>query len=97
ELGKPAGQDLVEGVYTLPVIRAMGDASALRELLGRPLSAPEMEQARALVRSNGAVGLAVDVARGHAAEAVAALDGIDGEAADALRALAHNLVDSVAA
>src|SRR5207302_8001791 len=41
ELGKPVGQDLVEGVYTLPVIRAMGDASALRELLGRPLSAPE--------------------------------------------------------
>ena len=25
ELGKPAGNDLVEGVYTLPVIRALGD------------------------------------------------------------------------
>jgi len=66
------------------------DVVATEEELGKPA-------ARALVRSNGAVGLAVDVARGHAAEAVAALDGIDGEAADALRALAHNLVDSVAA
>src|SRR4029450_4603909 len=30
-LGKPAGQDLVEGVYTLPVIHAIASTPALRE------------------------------------------------------------------
>ena len=36
-LGKPAGQDLLEGIYTLPVIYALADDSGLRDLLGRPL------------------------------------------------------------
>ena len=35
-LGKPAGKDILEGVYTLPVIYALRDSPALRELLGRP-------------------------------------------------------------
>ena len=38
-LGKPAGQDLLEGVYTLPVIYALRDQPELRERLGRPLVA----------------------------------------------------------
>ena len=41
ELGKPAGNDLVEGVYTLPVIRALADPAVgaeLRPLLGKPLA-----------------------------------------------------------
>src|SRR3954469_15908364 len=38
ELGKPAGQDLAEGIYTLPVIRALRrDGGELRGLLGSPL------------------------------------------------------------
>src|SRR6266542_4115517 len=35
-LGKPTGQDLVEGIYTLPVIYALVDSAALRDLLGGP-------------------------------------------------------------
>ncbi len=40
ELGKPAGQDLAEGIYTLPVLLALADPEAgpeLRTLLGQPL------------------------------------------------------------
>src|SRR5690606_20990554 len=48
ELGKPAGHDMAEGVYNLPVLRALdGDRGGeLRDLLGGPLG-PE-ERARAL-------------------------------------------------
>ena len=55
QLGKPAGHDMVEGVYTLPVLRtlAVGNASAseLADLLGSPLDAVAQEKALAIVRS----------------------------------------------
>ena len=50
ELGKPAGHDLVEGVYTLPVLRALaGRRAALKGLLGRPVEGDELAL-RALIR-----------------------------------------------
>ena len=76
ELGKPAGNDLVEGVYTLPVIRALASAESsetLRRLLGSPLEPEQVDAARAIIRSNGAVGAAVDVARRYARESLEAL------------------------
>ena len=101
ELGKPAGNDLVEGVYTLPVIRALassGTADSLRPLLGRHISADAVHEARRIIRCNGAVPAALDVARAYAKEAVAALDGFgDGLELEALRALTANLTDSVPA
>ncbi|HEX2274843.1 MAG TPA: polyprenyl synthetase family protein [Acidimicrobiales bacterium] len=72
QLGKPAGNDLVEGVYTLPVIRALAHdeaGQALRRLLGGPIDAVGVDEARALVRADGAVASALDVARRYAAEA----------------------------
>src|SRR5690349_1540959 len=36
-LGKHAGQDLLEGIYTLPVILVLRESAELRDLLGRPL------------------------------------------------------------
>src|SRR5205823_11668717 len=62
QLGKPAGNDLVTGVYTLPVIRAMAGAPDLRGLLGAPLDDATMQTARDVVRSNGAVGSSLGVA-----------------------------------
>src|SRR5437588_1142619 len=44
-LGKPAGHDVHEGVYTLPVIYALAGAPELRALLGRKLDWPEVQQA----------------------------------------------------
>src|SRR5207248_9910452 len=72
QLGKPAGNDLVEGVYTLPVIRALADsdgADDLAALLGGPIDRAGADRARALIRSNGAVAAAKDVARLYAKEA----------------------------
>jgi heptaprenyl diphosphate synthase len=104
DLGKPAGKDMMEGVYTLPVIRALASESAhdLRKLLGNPLTATEVEEARALVRSDGAVGAAIDVARGYAQLATEALDAEalapftrraeDPVVAAALRALGDDLI-----
>jgi heptaprenyl diphosphate synthase len=95
ELGKPAGHDIVEGVYTLPVIRALASpiGGDLRALLGRPLEGPELDAARSLVRSNGAVSDAVDVARQYVAEAATALEPLGASPATTwLTATANRLV-----
>ena len=105
ELGKPAGKDMMEGVYTLPVIRALAAESneALRKLLGNPLSASEVEAARALVKGNGAVGAAKGVAREYAAMAAKAFDtvaagaGTDVPVAAALRSLGDDLIENLPA
>ncbi|HCV37062.1 MAG TPA: geranylgeranyl pyrophosphate synthase [Acidimicrobiaceae bacterium] len=54
QLGKPAGNDLVEGVYTLPVILALGGPSGgeLRELLGGPIDDATRDHARRIIRSD---------------------------------------------
>src|SRR4051794_11369363 len=55
-LGKPAGHDLMEGVYTLPVIRALatpGAGEELRPLLGGPMAEPERDKAIKIMRSTG--------------------------------------------
>jgi len=77
-LGKPAGQDLLEGVYTLPVIYALRDQPDLRDRLGRPLTADELDEARRVANANGSVDAALAVARAHAGKAVDALDGAVG-------------------
>ncbi len=66
QLGKPAGQDLAEGVYTLPAIHAMNDAvvgTQLREMLGKPLNDDEREQARLLVVSTDGIAATYAAAR----------------------------------
>jgi heptaprenyl diphosphate synthase len=76
-LGKPAGHDMVEGTYTLPVLLALGVDGVgddLRSLLGAPLDAPAREKARDLVLASGAVEIAVAEARRWASAADAALD-----------------------
>ena len=52
ELGKPAGQDLAEGIYNLPTIFALRDANVgdeLRGVLGAVLDDEDRERARKLV------------------------------------------------
>jgi heptaprenyl diphosphate synthase len=58
ELGKPAGHDMLEGTYTLPVIRALADPVAgaeLSALLGHPLDGPELDKARYMILATDAV------------------------------------------
>jgi len=76
ELGKPAGHDMLEGTYTLPVIRALADPTTgpeLAALLGGPLELPELAKARDLVLSTGAVGSSITEGRRWADLAAEAL------------------------
>jgi len=78
QLGKPAGHDIVEGVYTLPVLRTLqaGGVSAveLNALLGKPLDMAEREKALGIVRGNGGITAAMSVAREWADRAEAACE-----------------------
>jgi heptaprenyl diphosphate synthase len=98
-LGKAAGQDLVRGVYTLPVLRAMADAGVgpeLRSLLGRPLDATERDKARSVIAGSGAVASAAAVGRRYADLAAVAATGLNpGPTSAALGRLGHLLVDDI--
>ena len=99
ELGKPAGNDLVEGVYTLPVIRALARPDVgpeLSSLLGAPLDTPERDKARDIVRSSGAVEEAVAVGRQWAQQAEDALAPMaDRPVAAAVATLGHRLLEDL--
>ena len=78
-LGKPAGHDMVEGTYTLPVLRALaldGVGDDLRALLSCPLDPPARDKARDLVLSTPAIAASIVEARRWADRANAALDPI---------------------
>ncbi|HEY3670620.1 MAG TPA: polyprenyl synthetase family protein [Acidimicrobiia bacterium] len=98
-LGKHAGQDLLEGIYTLPVIYMVRESEELRELLGGPLDPEQLDTARALAlgplaAGSTAVEVALGVARDHAVKARDALDGADGLDPDVCRTLGR-LVDGL--
>ncbi len=79
QLQKPAGQDLAEGVYTLPALVALTDPDAgpdLRALLGQPLAQPERDKARAIVMASRGITDSVDQARAFVTEAREASTGI---------------------
>jgi heptaprenyl diphosphate synthase len=79
ELQKPAGQDLAEGIYTLPALIALDDPHCgpdLHALLGQPLAQPEREKARAIVSQSPGIAHSVGVARDYVARAQLAADGI---------------------
>jgi heptaprenyl diphosphate synthase len=100
ELGKPAGHDMVEGVYTLPVLRTLAEPGAagdeLRDLLGTPLDAAERDKALAIVRSNGGIASAIEAASTFVQAAEAACTQLPSSpATDALRAAPAALLASV--
>ncbi|HZM29651.1 MAG TPA: polyprenyl synthetase family protein [Acidimicrobiales bacterium] len=97
ELGKPAGHDMAEGVYTLPVLQTLAgdgaEAGELRSLLGGPLEPEERARALALVRGSGGVAAAADRARGYVEDAVGALAALPpSSGGEALAAGARHLV-----
>ncbi len=98
-LGKPVGQDLVEGTYSLPVIYALSDPAAgpeLRGLLGRPIGPPERDKARTMVRNTNGIAEAVAVAQGYADRAREAMGDLPpGPVTDAMADLGHRLLEDV--
>jgi len=95
ELGKPAGNDLHEGVYTLPVIHAAATSPELREMLGGKLARDDVERARVLVSTPEVVEASMAIARSHVTKATEALAGADGLDASVCERLAK-LVDGLA-
>ncbi len=97
-LGKPSGNDLHEGIYTLPVIRALSTPCGpqLRELLGGPVSDANIRSALQLVQDSGGVEEALEVARHHSNNASACLEGLPPTpATNALHTAADYLFDRV--
>jgi geranylgeranyl pyrophosphate synthase len=103
DLGKPAGHDMVEGTYTLPVLRALqvpGIGDDLTSLLGAPLDPPTRDKARDLVLSTPAVASTVATGREWADRAAAALEPLKASRAaephvDTLAAVGHRLLDEL--
>jgi geranylgeranyl pyrophosphate synthase len=95
ELGKPAGHDMAEGVYNLPVLRALSGPGGgeLRSLLGGPLEPAAQERALAIVRRGDGVAQSITEARAYVDRAVADLDRLPPTpAGEALAAASRHLL-----
>jgi len=96
QLGKPAGHDLIEGVYTLPVLHALEGphGSELRDLLGGPLEEAAFDKAIGIVRSSTGVAQALAAAQGYATAAIEAIEIFPkNTVTNALSETAHEVVD----
>ena len=97
QLGKPSGNDILEGIYTLPVIFSLQDpavADELRSLLRYDITIEQRDRARELTRRGGGVKLAVNMAETWAGKADEALSDLpDTTGAKALRAAGHHLIE----
>ena len=101
QLGKPAGHDMEEGVYTLPVLRTIAGggtcAEELADLLGKPLDPAERDKALAIVRTGEGIQSAVAPAGRFVDTATLACDRLgDAAAVDAMRSAPAALLASVA-
>jgi heptaprenyl diphosphate synthase len=100
ELGKRAGHDMEEGVYTLPVLLTLaqksGDSDELRSFLGKPLSQTERERALVIVRAHSGIQSAIESANNYVHMAETECDRMpQGVATDALRAAPAALLASI--
>ena len=100
ELGKRAGHDMEEGVYTLPVLLTLAqqssDSDELRSFLGKPLSQTERERALAIVRTHSGIQSAIESAKNYVFMAEAECNLMpQGVATDALRAAPAVLLASI--
>ena len=96
QLGKPTGNDLIEGVYTLPVLLALESdlGSQLHELLGKELDTKSRDRALGLIRSTDAVEKAFDRAQYWALKAKASLESLPpSPATNALFAATSHLLE----
>jgi heptaprenyl diphosphate synthase len=103
DLGKPAGHDMVEGTYTLPVLRALtvpGIRDDLTAILGAPLDPPARDKARDLVLSTPAIASSIATGREWADRAASALEPLRVEGpvtshVDVLAGVGHRLLDEL--
>jgi heptaprenyl diphosphate synthase len=96
-VGKPTGRDLPQGVYTLPVIRALRESEELRGLLGRPLDEETAERAGAIILSGDAIATSRSTAETYVREAIEAIaahrQALDDRILEGLERLGQLLLD----
>jgi heptaprenyl diphosphate synthase len=102
QLGKPAGHDLEEGVYTLPVTRTLANGRSsgdeLGDILGKPLEPNERDKALAIVRSDDGIQSTLATGVEFAERARRALESLDDSpATEALRAAPMALLHTAVA
>jgi len=98
QLGKPAGNDIREGVYTLPVIRSLmgSGGSEIAKLLGSPLDEDIRDQVKDLIIAGPHIETSTTTARSFIDEALAQLTDLEATpAVTGLRAAADNLLTSL--
>lgn len=100
EIGKPAGSDIHQGVYTLPVLHALAgpSGSRIRELLAGGIPFPDraVEEVIDLVRKGGYVDMMLDECVRRLDSASSALESLPDIAARAiLQTMGGFLVDRV--
>ncbi|MEZ5229654.1 MAG: polyprenyl synthetase family protein [Acidimicrobiales bacterium] len=98
QLGKPAGNDMIEGVYSLPVIHTLAwpEGSLLREMLADGLDPEQRHAAIDIVRQCPGIDSAFAVAEDFVAQAKAVLAEVStNAAATALAGAADHLLQSV--
>jgi len=101
QLGKPAGHDMVEGVYTLPVLHTLNaggvQADELGDLLGGPLDPVVRDKALSIVRGGQGVAYAIESAGRYVTAARDACATLPANAiTEVLLAAPQALLDSVA-
>ncbi|NUT12166.1 MAG: polyprenyl synthetase family protein [Nonomuraea sp.] len=93
QLGKPAGNDLRQGVYSLPLLLSGAD---VRDLLGRDMTDEQVAEALRRLRASDLVTNTLEYCRGLASDALAALPVIhDREIATLLYGLPTAYIDHV--
>ncbi len=100
QLGKPAGNDMIEGVYSLPVIHTLAwpEGKLLRELLTDGLDLEDRELAINIVRRGPGIDSSLQVAAGFVRQAKDVLATVStNEVATALAGSADHLLDTATA
>lgn len=96
ELGKPSGNDLREGVYTLPVIRMIASDDPVTALLGQPLDEETRDKARRAVVDGTEIATSKVTVEGFVGDAVKALDALpDTPGVLGMRDAATNLLSAL--
>ncbi|MEV0375145.1 polyprenyl synthetase family protein [Streptomyces sp. NPDC050636] len=77
QLGKPVGNDIREGVYTVPLLRALRRDPGIRPLLRPGITDEEAAQILQRVRSSGAIDETMGLIGGHVDRAVCHLRSVE--------------------
>jgi heptaprenyl diphosphate synthase len=101
-IGKPAGSDIREGTFTMPVLTAAAgpDGDQIKGLLGQgaPYDDETVDEVIGIIRSGGHIDMALEAANDRLAVAGRALAGLpDGEARSILETLGEFLLKRVEA